>query len=67
MQERFKKYGGLSNKNKEEQKKDNESIIKQSKAYQKILKEQQDRIARHKLELQRQASVRKKRKSPMKS
>jgi hypothetical protein len=65
MAERFAKYGGLSKKKKLE--KEAEVIIKTSKAYLKVVREHKDRVARHKLEQQRQASVRKKRKSPMKS
>jgi hypothetical protein len=65
MQERFEKYGGLSNK-----KLEGEAIIKKSKAYLKKVSEHKDRVSRTKkikeVE-QRQASVRKKRKSPMKS
>jgi hypothetical protein len=66
MQERFAKYGGLSN-NKE---KEAEAIIRKSKAYLKKVREHADRVSRTKkikeVE-QRQASVRKKRQSPMKS
>jgi hypothetical protein len=69
MQERFQKYGGLSKKKPEE-------IVKQAQALQKAVRQHKERVARHKLELERQnlerqnlerqAGVRKKRKSPMK-
>jgi hypothetical protein len=60
MQERFQKYGGLSKKKKPEE------IVKQAQALQKAVRQHKERVARHKLELERQAGVRKKRKSPMK-
>jgi hypothetical protein len=63
MQERFAKYGGLK---KPEKNKEAEVIIKQSQAYLKAVREHKDRVSRHTREQQRQAAVRKKRKSPMK-
>jgi hypothetical protein len=55
MQERFAKYGGLK-----------KPVVVKQTGYQKAVNEHKDRASRHTIELQRQAAVRKKRKSPMK-
>jgi hypothetical protein len=55
MQERFAKYGGLK-----------KPVVVKQTGYQKAVNEHKDRVSRHTIELQRQAAVRKKRKSPMK-